>query len=492
VVIGLGPHDVAAEDAKRVTDVLTDASGGFVAFFTLSGDDLWVHTEEIRVVAHTADLSQVALAALHYMPLPTVTAVPGFTPSATREAALADYVLGYVAETSPSARIITIKPVEGQAEVIALVETSRVIHQGQVVQLQDVRVGDLVEAEGQMRAENSIVAGEVRILTRAQGEATASPAATPTTGLPTWQGEYYDNTTLSGNPSVVRDDPVIDFQWQEGPAAEGLPADGFAVRWTGSWPFEEGGYRFNAQVDDGVRLWLDGHLIVDHWHASTGALYSADAYLCAESHVVRVEYFDARDSAHAKLWWEYRGPDAVLAYPDWKGEYYSNMNLEGSPFLALNERLLDFNWGKGAPADGIPGDDFSARWTRTVDLPEGVHRFHAQVDDGVRLWVDEVLVIDEWQEGAARTFSVDLDLSGGLHSIRVEYYEHTGHARIEVWWEPLPDTPTPTSTALPSPTETPTLEAPTETPVSTEVLPTPSPTMPTHESAEASPTPASD
>jgi hypothetical protein len=333
------------------------------------------------------------------------------------------------------------------------------------VRLADVRIGDLVEASGQMPTgeSNRIVAEYIRILARP----TVEPTVTPTATMPPlfWQAEYYDNTTFSGNPLLTREDPVIDFQWQSGPPAEGLPADGFAVRWTGSWPFGTGGYRFHTQVDDGVRLWLDDHLIIDQWHQSTGALHNADAYLSVGTHTVKVEYFDAQGHAHARVWWDYRGPDATETYTDWKGEYYSGMTLSGPPFLVLNERLLDFDWGAGAPATGMPSDSFSVRWTRAVNLQSGIYRFYARSDDGVRVWVDDMQVIDHWLDGAATTHAGEAYLPSGEHSIRVEYYENTGQAVIKVWWELLPETPTPTSAPTATPTWTP--EPPTPTPTET-------------------------
>jgi hypothetical protein len=124
----------------------------------------------------------------------------------------------------------------------------------------------------------------------------------------------------------------------------------------------------------------------------------------------------------------------------------------------------------------MPGDDFSARWTRTVNLEEGVYRFYARVDDGVRLWADETQLIDHWQEGAVKTYSGEVYLSKGQHIVQVEYYEHTGLAVIKVWWELLPATPTPTSALTQTPTRTPL--PPTDTPLPPMPTPQHTPTTP--------------
>ncbi|MGB9880123.1 MAG: PA14 domain-containing protein, partial [Anaerolineae bacterium] len=342
----------------------------------------------------------------------------------------------------------------------------------------EIQVGDLIEVSGQSITKDHIMAHQILILARAIVEQTP----TPTKPLSAWRGEYYNNTTFSGAPLVTRSDPMIDFQWQNGSPAEGLPADHFAVRWTGDWPFETGTYRFYAQVDDGVRLWFDDHLMIDQWHESTGALYSADAYVSDGSHAVRVEYFEAWANAHARVWWEYRSRDIAVAHADWKAEYYNNMTLSGTPFLVLNERVIDFDWGAGTPASGMPADHFSVRWTRTVFLDAGTYRFYALSDDGVQLWVDETMVIDHWMDGAAQTYVGDVYLPQGSHTIRVQYYENAGMAVIKVWWELLPATPTPTYTPVP-PTSTPLPPTPTSTPLP----PTDTPIVP----ATPQPTPSS-
>jgi hypothetical protein len=474
VIIGLSETQAQPEKSMDLTTATTDAAGTFVALFLLPADPRWLSLGEIWVVAHTRDFNKVAIASFRNSQFPTATPSPRPTIIASPTLEPAVYVLGYVREVSVASRTIKVNPVEGQIKTIIVGEGAQLTYAGQQAQLAEINSGDLIEASGTISTKDSLTASQVRILTRVQATVEPTSLPTPTMAPIVWQGEYYDNTTFSGNPLLVRQDPVIDFQWQGGAAADGLPADNFAVRWTGTWPFEAGVYRFYMQVDDGVRLAVDEHWIIERWHESTGALYTADAYLSAGPHTVRVEYFEARDNAVAKVWWEYRGPDATQTFADWKGEYYSNPTLSGTPFLVINERTLDFNWGYGAPATGMPSDGFSARWTRTVNLEAGVYRLYAQADDGVRLWVDEVLLMDHWVETAVQTYSVEQPLSTANHNIRVEYFEKTGGAVIKVWWELLPATPTPT--LLP--------EAPTHTPLPPAVTPTLTPMPP-----EATPTP---
>lgn len=125
----------------------------------------------------------------------------------------------------------------------------------------------------------------------------------------------------------------------------------------------------------------------------------------------------------------------AASYPDWRGEYYANRDLAGSPVLVRNDVNLDFAWGDGSPAAGIPNDNFSVRWTRTIYFDSDTYRFHVRVDDGARLFIDDQLVIDQWSDGSEREFTNDRYLGAGNHTLRVEYYDHTGVARILVWWE---------------------------------------------------------
>jgi hypothetical protein len=481
VIISLSESQAQPEKGTDVTTATTDASGAFVALFLVPADPRWLSMSEIWVVAHTRDFGKVAVASFRSSQTPTATLSlqPTIITSPTVEPAI--YVLGYVQEVAVASRTIKVKPVEGQIKTIIVDEGAQVTYAGQPAQLADIGSGDLIEGSGTISTKDSLTASQVRILARVQATAQPTPLPTSTRAPIVWQGEYYDNTTFSGNPVLVRQDPVIDFQWQAGAPADGLPADNFAVRWTGTWPFEAGVYRFYAQVDDGVRLAVDEHWIIDRWHESSGALYTADAYLGEGPHVIKVEYFEARSNAVAKVWWEYRGLDAQQNSADWKGEYYNNVTLSGTPFLVINERTLDFDWGHGAPATGMPADNFSARWTRTVNLDAGVYRVYAQADDGVRLWIDEVLLMDHWQETTVQTYTVEQPLSKGNYTIRVEYFELTGNAVIKVWWELLPATPTPTllpitpTPTLPPPTVTPTLTLPGATPTSSDLTPEPSP-----------------
>jgi hypothetical protein len=258
------------------------------------------------------------------------------------------------------------------------------------------------------------------------------------TGDVRWRGEYWSNVDLNGEPTLVRADSTIDFDWGAGAPASGLPADDFSVRWTRSLTFEEGQYRFRATADDGIRLFVDGALAIDEWRDGGRRELTADRKLSAGMHTLRVEYYERGGMAVAQVRWE-KMASAVPDDPAWKGEYWANLNLSGSPALVRSDPVLAFDWGQGTPGGTIPSDSFSARWTRRLNFEAGTYRFHVLVDDGVRLWMDSRLILDGWSDHDSKKLTVDYTLARGSYALKVEYYERIGNARIHVWWEKIAD-----------------------------------------------------
>ena len=141
-------------------------------------------------------------------------------------------------------------------------------------------------------------------------------------------------------------------------------------------------------------------------------------------------------------------------YPQWKGEYFNNTDLSGTPVLVRNDASISFNWGAGWPNPKVPADNFSVRWTRTLYFGTATFRFSASADDGLRLYVDNVLVIDQWHAYTGQTYTADVPLGAGYHTIRMEMYEATGNASASLRWARVtstsPATPVPGATATPT------------------------------------------
>jgi len=250
-----------------------------------------------------------------------------------------------------------------------------------------------------------------------------------------WRGEYFNNENLAGTP-VIRYDAEINFDWGWGPPHPQIGADRFSVRWTRSLWLGTGTWRFTTTTDDGVRLYVDNTLVIDQWKEQPATTYSADVSLNAGYHNVRMEYFELTGLAVAHLNWA-SVSDGGAPGAAWLGEYYDNMFLSGSPTFTRFDPAIDFDWGNGSPGSGVPNDLWSARWTQTANFAAGTYRFHIIVDDGVRLFIDGQVVIDEWRDNAGTEFIRDKSLSSGNHTLKVEYYEKGYQAKIRFWWEKL-------------------------------------------------------
>jgi uncharacterized protein YraI len=255
-------------------------------------------------------------------------------------------------------------------------------------------------------------------------------STTPTT-FNNWRGEYYNNKDLSGSPAITRDDANINFDWNNGsPLSGSIASDNFSVRWTRNLSLNAGRYQFTVAVDDGVRLWVNNALIIDSWKNQPLTTISAEIDLPTGSIPVRMEYFDATGGAHAHLSWSPVG----VTISNWRGEYYNNSSLTGGAAVIRDDASIDFNWGEGTPVAGISKDNFSVRWTRTLVLPPGRHRFTTKADDGVRLWVNNQLLIDRWYPQTIQTADAEIDLFGGPVTIKLEYFERTGFAEAHLSW----------------------------------------------------------
>ena len=103
--------------------------------------------------------------------------------------------------------------------------------------------------------------------------------------------------------------------------------------------------------------------------------------------------------------------------------------------LVREDEALHFDWGGGSPAPSVPADGFSARWTKNVWMEGGIHHFSLEVDDGARLWVDGILLIDEWHQAAGKTYKRAIMLEEGIHLLKVEYFEDRDGAHIHLWEE---------------------------------------------------------
>jgi uncharacterized protein YraI len=269
-----------------------------------------------------------------------------------------------------------------------------------------------------------------------------------------WNTEIFNNTYLFGTPLVTRQDSSIAFNWVYGSPALNVNAENFSARWASDPYFAAGTYRFYTLADDSVCIWVDFQRVLDTFdRPRTGEILSTDITLSEGVHHIQVDYRENSGSAYLYMTWadlatNPTGPN----FPVWAqplpavsvsgnygtAQYYINPSLIGTPTLTQTELLpLIRNWGAGAPWTNIPADNFSARWTSIATVTNGLYRISARADDGVRVFVDGRLVINEYHAATGSTYVVDLPLTTGQHNIMVEYYEATGVAFVEVALMPL-------------------------------------------------------
>lgn len=130
-------------------------------------------------------------------------------------------------------------------------------------------------------------------------------------------GAYFDNSNFTGT-SVTRIDPTIDFSWGSGPPAAGVAADTFSVRWAGQIeaPYS-GTYTFYTQSDEGIRLWVNNVQLINHWN-SRGSEDSATIALTAgQRYAIRIEYYEKRGSATARLLWSHASIGKTVVPAAW-------------------------------------------------------------------------------------------------------------------------------------------------------------------------------
>jgi len=120
------------------------------------------------------------------------------------------------------------------------------------------------------------------------------------------------------------------------------------------------------------------------------------------------------------------------------GEYFNNKTLTGTPVLSRTDATINFNWSNSSPMQVVNSDSFSVRWTGYV-LPEfsDDYVFYVKSSDGARLWVNNQLIIDRWVDQATATerISTTITLVAGVrYDIKLEYYDNTGAASVELRW----------------------------------------------------------
>ncbi|MDC0834228.1 PA14 domain-containing protein [Geitlerinema sp. CS-897] len=117
------------------------------------------------------------------------------------------------------------------------------------------------------------------------------------------------------------------------------------------------------------------------------------------------------------------------------GQYFNGTNFN-TLVRTRTDATVNFSWGGGAAAGGLGSDFYSVRWTGDIEPRfTETYTFHTITDDGVRLWVNDELIIDRWQLQGATEHTGTIALEAGQHyNIKLEYFENQGGATAQLLW----------------------------------------------------------
>ena len=153
--------------------------------------------------------------------------------------------------------------------------------------------------------------------------------------------------------------------------------------------------------------------------AKTNVLYEEGVSLIVKGQIIPSKFLFTPDGSQNGL----------------KGEYFNNRNVEGNPVLTRIDNQLEFDW-PWSPGDGVTDDDFSIRWTGYIQSEKSFDGWLGlSSDDGIRMWVDDQLVIDNWTKGATSMVTTPKNIEAGKkYKVRIEMWEGGWGARAHLRW----------------------------------------------------------
>ena len=164
-----------------------------------------------------------------------------------------------------------------------------------------------------------------------------------------------------------------------------------------------------------------------------------------------MEYYENGGGATAEISWSGPGisqeviPSQYLYTPDstqppteeygLQATIFDNANFTGAEVQRVDQSIA-FDWDNGSPEAIIGPDQFSIRWEGRVEAPTtGTYTFYTYTDDGVRLWINGQLLVDQWVDQGPTLWSGSIALTAGEKvPLVMEYYENGGGAVAELTW----------------------------------------------------------
>lgn len=128
-----------------------------------------------------------------------------------------------------------------------------------------------------------------------------------TCGLPGvggFTGCYFSGASLSGSPVLGTADSQINFDWSAGSPAPSVPPANFSARWQGYFTFDSAAYSFVGKASDGVRVSVDGRLLIDNWQDQAVTTNQSSTWISRGPHLVTVECYARTSFAACHLTWQ--------------------------------------------------------------------------------------------------------------------------------------------------------------------------------------------
>ncbi len=267
--------------------------------------------------------------------------------------------------------------------------------------------------------------------------------------------DYFQGKNL-GKHIVSETRTSINMPMGNGCPHDRVPRDNFSLRATGVLRVNRSGnYTFITRSDDGVRLYVNGRRVIDEWRGMGTTEFRASVHLIAgQTYKIQLDYFEQGGPGHLELLWLRPGSETPSHLSKagtlsstglliretegiqgaWQAEYFKGTKFEQSK-LKRSENFIDHDFNKTSAAPGLPRTKFSARWSGRLKIKTaGQYTFYTTSDDGVRLYVNGELLIDEWRGMAPTEHSGTVTLQGDADVI-LEYFQGGGGASIQLEWE---------------------------------------------------------
>jgi hypothetical protein len=267
-------------------------------------------------------------------------------------------------------------------------------------------------------------------------------------------GTYYDDMFFAV-PKVCRNDAAIDFDWGGSSPDASIGADTFCAYWVGQVQAQYSEiYTFTTVSDDGVRLRVNGQVLVDNWtdHGPTENSGTI-ALVAGQKYNICLDYYENGGGATVKLLWS--SPSTAKQIVPKSQLYSDTLRTPENPSTTVNgldysyyhgdwNALPDFNAltpvKTGTVSDFNLGvrtqsDYFGMVFTGFIDAPyAGMYAFHTSSDDGSRLYIGSTLVVDNDGLHGLQEQSGWMGLKAGKHAVTVTFFEKTGGEGLSVSW----------------------------------------------------------